>query len=175
MTKTKRNRKWKILHSFRETNLVPQPIKELQIKSKTVTSYSLCKKKKTFFVPFILCKGNIFQIWVLSQCIVYWITHFQKINTFTYQKILLHALLLLLSKIDESLQCILLILHNPFLPIGGILPLFFFQIWGVATVFYFTMHNRFILIFLSLWCWFSTVIAQSRFIVQFRFGNFLAF
>ena len=29
----KRNRKWKIPHSFRETNLVPQLIEEWQIKN----------------------------------------------------------------------------------------------------------------------------------------------
>ena len=45
----KRNRKWKILHSFKETNLVPQPIVESQIKSKTVMTYSSRKKKKYIF------------------------------------------------------------------------------------------------------------------------------
>ena len=38
--------------------------------------------------------------------IVYWV-HFQNIHTFTYQKVLLHALLLLVLKIVQSLQCIL--------------------------------------------------------------------
>ena len=33
--------------------------------------------------------------------------HFQNIHTFTYQKTLLHTLLLLVFKIVESLQCIL--------------------------------------------------------------------
>ena len=106
VTKMKRNRKWNISHSFRETNLVPQPIEESQIKSKTVRSYSSRKKRKTFFVPFILSKGNFLKICVLSQCIVYWI-HFQNIHTFTYPKILLHTHLLLVSKTDKSLQCIL--------------------------------------------------------------------
>ena len=84
---------------------MPQPIEESQIKSKTVMSYSSRKKKNTF-IPFILSEGNFFKICVLSHCIVYWI-HFQNIHTFTYQKILLHTLLLLVSTIDESLQCIL--------------------------------------------------------------------
>ena len=34
---------------------------------------------------------------------------------------------------------------------------------------------RFILIFLSLWYWFSIVLVQSRFIVQSRFGSFGSF
>ena len=69
---------------------------------------------------------------------------------------------------------VILILHGPFLPIGGILPLSS-QISSVSTVFFFTMHNCFILIFFSLWYWFSTVIVQSRSIVQSCFGSFLAF
>ena len=93
-------------HSFRETNLVPQPIEESQIKSKTVMSWSLRQKKRVFFVPLILSEGNFFKICVLFQCIVYWI-YFQNMHTFIYQNILFHALLLLASKIDESLQCIL--------------------------------------------------------------------
>ena len=103
--KKEADQKLKIPHSFIETNLVPQPIEESQIKSKTVMSYSSRKKKKTF-VPFILSEGNFLKIFNLSQFTVYGI-HFQNINTFTYQKILLHTLLLLVSKIDESLQCTL--------------------------------------------------------------------
>ena len=64
------------------------------------------KKKEGFFVPFILSKGIFFNIGVLSQCIVYWI-HFEIIHTFTYQKTLLHTLLLLIFKIVGNLQCIL--------------------------------------------------------------------
>ena len=60
----------------------------------------------TFFVLFILSDGNFSNICVSSQCIVYWI-HFQNTQTFTYQKTLLHALLLFVFKIVESLQCIL--------------------------------------------------------------------
>ena len=43
------------------------------------------KKTRAFFLPFILFEGNILNICVLSQCIVYWI-QFQNIHTFTYQK-----------------------------------------------------------------------------------------
>ena len=79
---------------------VLHPIWESQIKSKTVISSR--KKKRAFYVPLILSEGNFFKICVLSQCIAYWI-QFQNIYTFTYQKTLLHTLLLLVSKIVESL------------------------------------------------------------------------
>ena len=48
------------------------------------------KKKEGFFVPFILSEENFFNIFVLSRCIVYLIS-LQNINTFTYQKTLLHT------------------------------------------------------------------------------------
>ena len=64
------------------------------------------RKKRAFFVPFILSEGTFFKICVLSQCIVYRV-HFQNIHIFTYQKALLHTLLLLVFKIVESHQCIL--------------------------------------------------------------------
>ena len=66
-----------------------------------------------------MSEGNFFKNFVLSQCIVYWIhfqtihtfivywIRFQSIHTFTYQKTLLYTLLLLFSKIVESLRCIL--------------------------------------------------------------------
>ena len=53
----KNETEWKMenpTHSFREMNLV------------------VCeRKKKTFFVPFILSEGNSFNICVLYQCIMY--------------------------------------------------------------------------------------------------------
>ena len=136
-------------------------------------SYSSRKKKKTFFLPFILSKGNFLKICVLSQCIVYWI-HFQNIHTFTYPKILLHAHLLLVYKIDESLSVSLshFNLTWSFSANPWILPLFS-QIWSVSTVL--TMYNRVILIYLSLCYWFSTVMVQSSFILQSCFGSFPAF
>ena len=139
----------------------------------TLMSYSSRKKKKTFFLPFILSKGNFIKICVLSQCIVYWI-HFQNIHTFTYPKILLHAHLLLVYKIDESLSVSLshFNLAWSFSANPWILPLFS-QTWSVSTVL--TMYNRFILIYLSLCYWFSTVMVQSSFIVQSCFGSFPAF
>ena len=52
---------------------MPQPIEELQIKSKTAMSWSSPTKKKAFFVPFILSKGNFlrFVFYLSVQCIEY--------------------------------------------------------------------------------------------------------
>ena len=65
----------------------------MQIKSKTMMSWSLRKKKEGIFC----LKDIFFNICVLFQCTVYWI-HFQDIHAFTYQKTLLDALLLLVFK-----------------------------------------------------------------------------
>ena len=90
-------------HSFRETNRVLQLIQESQIKSKTVMSWSSQNKKEfIFYIVYFVWK----EIFVLSQRIVYWI-HFQNIHTLTYHKTLFHTLLLLVSKIVKSLQCII--------------------------------------------------------------------
>ena len=75
------------------------------LKSKSPCILLNKEKRRHFFVPFILSKGNFFKICVLSQCIVYWI-HFQSIHTFTYQKALLHTLLLLVSKIVKILRSV---------------------------------------------------------------------
>ena len=57
-------------NGFRDTNLVLQLIYESQIKSKTAMSWSSRKKKKrAFFVPFVLSEGNFFKICVLYQYI----------------------------------------------------------------------------------------------------------
>ena len=59
------------------------------------------ERKRAFFVPFILSKGNFFNICVLSQCIVYWI-HFQNVHTFTCQKTLFHKLFCLFLKSSKA-------------------------------------------------------------------------
>ena len=61
------------------------------------------RKKRAFFVPFLLPEGNYLKIYVLFHYIVYWI-HFQNIHAFTYRKTLLHTLLLLVFKIVKSLS-----------------------------------------------------------------------
>ena len=91
-----------LTHIFREKNLVLQLIKESQIKCKTVVSWNLRKKEEWTFCTVCFVWRNIFNIFVLSQCIVYW-THFQKIHTFTYQKTLPHTFFLLVFKIDKNL------------------------------------------------------------------------
>ena len=57
--------------SFRETILALQLIYESQIKGKTVMSWSSRKKKRAFFVLFILSEGSFFNIFVLYHGIVY--------------------------------------------------------------------------------------------------------
>ena len=65
------------------------------------------EKRGHFFVPFFFPPNQMFfNICVLSQCIVCWI-RFQNIHTVTYQKTLLHTLLLLVFKIVKRLHCIL--------------------------------------------------------------------
>ena len=168
------NWKWKIPHTVLERRtLCFSSYKNRKLKVKLWWVGARERKKRAFFVPFILSEGIFFNICVLSQCIVYWI-HFQNIHTFTYPKILLHAHLLLVYKIDESLSVSLshFNLTWSFSANPWILPLFS-QIWSVSTVL--TMYNRFILIYLSLCYWFSTVMVQSSFIVQSCFGSFPAF
>ena len=95
---------------------------------------------------------TIYFVWRLlskicvSQCIVYWID-FQNIHTFTYQKTLLYTLLLLVSEIAKSLQCILkgaLLCLTQFLAIEISLNM-------IKNSFYFTSKALFVLkIFKSL-------------------------
>ena len=107
LIKVKRNRKWKITHIVLERRtLCFSSYKNRKLKVKLWWVGARKRKKRAFFVPFILSEGNFFNICVLSQCIVYWI-HFQNIHTFAYQKTLLHTLLLLVFKMLENLQCIL--------------------------------------------------------------------
>ena len=51
-------------HSFRETNLVLQLIEESQIKSKTVMSWSLRKRKEGIFCTVYLVQRKIFSTFV---------------------------------------------------------------------------------------------------------------
>ena len=89
------------LSAFRETNLVLQLIKESQIKSKTVMSWISLKKKEDIFCTVYFVWGNFFNICVLLQCIVYWI-NFQKIQTSTYEKTLLHTLFSFFLKCSKA-------------------------------------------------------------------------
>ena len=70
-------------------------------------SWSSQNKGKCIFCTVCFVQSDFFfQIFAFTQCIVHYI-HFHNKLTFTFQKTLLHTLLLLVSKIVESLQCIL--------------------------------------------------------------------
>ena len=94
----KQNRKWKIPHTGLERQtLCFSSYKNHKLKVKLWWVGARERKKRAFFVPFILSEGNFFNICVLSQCKVYWI-HFQNIHTFTYQITLLHTIFCLFLK-----------------------------------------------------------------------------
>ena len=88
---------------FREMN---HALQNCEAKVKLWWVGSRERGESAFFVTLILSEGNLFNIWVLSQCIAHWI-NLQNIYTFTYQKTLLHILLLLVFKMVENLQYIL--------------------------------------------------------------------
>ena len=101
--KRKRNGKWKIPHTVLETRaLCFRSYKNRKLRVKLCWVGTRERKKRTFFVPFISFEGN-FAFYLNVYCTEY----FQNIDTFTYQKTLLHTLLLLVFKIAESLQYIL--------------------------------------------------------------------
>ena len=98
----KRNGKRKIPHPVLERRtLCFSSYRNRKLKVKLWWVGARERKKRAFFVPFILSEGNFFNICVLSQCIVYWI-HFQNIHTFTYQKSLLHTLFCLFLKSSKA-------------------------------------------------------------------------
>ena len=102
MIKTKRNRKWKIPHTVLDRRTLcfsSSKNRKLKIKLWWVEAHN--RKKKAFFVPFILTEWKFFNICVLYQCIVYSI-HFQNIHIFTYQKALLHTLFCLFLKSSKA-------------------------------------------------------------------------
>ena len=84
LIKTKRNRKWKIPHTVLERRTLRfSSYKNPKLTVKLWRVGARERKKRAFFVPFVLTKANFFKIYVLSQIIEYWI-HFQNIHTFTY-------------------------------------------------------------------------------------------
>ena len=91
-------------HSFKRRTLCFSSYKNRKLKVKLWWVGARERKKRAFFVPFILSEGIFFNICVLSQCIVYWI-HFQNTYIFPYFLHFLHI------NIIENLQCILLLFH----------------------------------------------------------------
>ena len=89
--KTIRNRKWKTPHTVLERQtLCFSSYKNRNLKVKVWWVGARERKKRVFFVPFILSEGNFFKTCVLLQCIVYWI-HLQNINNFFFNWDLLYA------------------------------------------------------------------------------------
>ena len=68
-----------------------------QLKVKLCRVGARDRKKRSCFVTFFLSKGNIYNICVLSQCIIYWI-NIQNIYTLKYQKTVLNELFCLFLK-----------------------------------------------------------------------------
>ena len=89
-------------HSFRETNLVLQPLYEAKIKSKNMMSWSSPKKKGNIFCTIYFVWRKFFNICLLSQCRAYWI-HFQNIHFYISKSITSYTFLLV-SKITEQNQ-----------------------------------------------------------------------
>ena len=88
------------IHCFERRGLYFSSYKNCKLKVK-LWWVGVCKRKKrAFFVPFILSEGIFFNICVLSYFVVYWI-QFQNTHTFP------HFLHFLSINIIENLQCIL--------------------------------------------------------------------
>ena len=103
----KRSGKWIIQHTVSGIwTMCFSSYKNCKLKVKLCWVGVRKRKRRAFFVTFVLSEGNSFNICVLTQSAVYWMNVWN-IYTFTYQKTLLHTLLLLVFKIIESLQCIL--------------------------------------------------------------------
>ena len=89
--KTIRNRKWKTPHTVLERQtLCFSSYKNRNLEVKVWWVGARERKKRVFFVPFILSEGNFFKTCVLLQCIVYWI-HLQNKNNFFFNWDLLYA------------------------------------------------------------------------------------
>ena len=105
----KNEKEWKMenpTHSFRETNLVVQLIEELQMKSKTVMSWSSRKKKEGIFCTVYF----VYRLYRNSLCFITMYIVLNTLSEYTYfyiSKNITSYTFLLVFKIVESLQCIL--------------------------------------------------------------------
>ena len=101
--KSKQDGKWKTSHTvlkIRTLCFSSHKNRKLKVNLWQVGAHE--RIKKAIFVPLIFSKMIFFKICILCQFTVNWI-HFQNIHTFTYQKTLLHKLLLLVFKFVEIL------------------------------------------------------------------------
>ena len=109
MIKTKRNQKWKLPRTVLERRtLCSSSYKNHKLKVKLWWAGFLERKKRAFFVPFILSKGNFFNICVLSQCSMYVLSQcmFNTLSEYAYfyiSKNITSYTYLLVFKIVESL------------------------------------------------------------------------
>ena len=72
--KNETDRKWKMPHTVLERRtLCFSSYKNRKLKVKLWWVGARERKKRAFFVPFILLEGKFLEIYILSQCIVYWI------------------------------------------------------------------------------------------------------
>ena len=74
-------------------------------------SWSSRKKEEGIFCTNYFVRMKFFNIYVLSQCILYRI-HFQNIHTFTYQKTLLHALFCMFLKSSKAFSVSLSVMYS---------------------------------------------------------------
>ena len=66
------------------------------------------RRKRAFFVLFILSERIFFNICVLSQCLAYWV-HFRNIHIFAYKKTLVYTLFCLFLKLSKAFSVFLLL------------------------------------------------------------------
>ena len=93
-------------HGFKKTNLVLQLIQKWQIKSTTVMSWSLPKKKEGIFCTVFFFRRKFFQ----QLCFISMYSVLNTLSEYTYfyiSKNITSYTFLLIFKIVESLQCIL--------------------------------------------------------------------
>ena len=103
-----------LTQSFEGQTLCFSSFKNRKLKIKLWSVGAHERKKRAFFVLFILPKKDFFNICVLSQCMVYWI-HFLNIQAFTYQKTLVPTLFCLFLKQLKAFSVSLnIILNKPY-------------------------------------------------------------
>ena len=102
--KTRQNRKWKIPHAVLERwTMCFSSYKNWKVKSNIVMNWSSRKKKECIFCNSYFVRRK-FNIWVSSQCIVYWINF--RILSPIKKHYLIHFCCLFL-KLSQAFSCTL--------------------------------------------------------------------
>ena len=111
LIKMKRNQKWKIPHTDLERRtLCSSTYKNRKLKLKLWWDAARKRKRRAFFVPLILSKGNFLNICVLSQYIVHWIHILSEYTYFDISKDISSYAFLLVLKLVEIFQLLLKVL-----------------------------------------------------------------